>query len=81
VELNLNDLTIGEVADLEEVLGISMEAAFAADAPRGRVIQALVWINNRREDPTFTFEDAGKLKLSEMNVEQVNEIPPPSAAG
>jgi len=67
--LNIDDLTIEDVVDLEEKSGLTAAQLFGPegnDSPRGKALQALVWICRRREDPTFTFEDAGKMKFAEL---------------
>jgi len=79
MELNLNvdDMTIGDVADVEEVTGRSLEELFAEGQPKGRAMQALVWVTKRRDDPEFTFEDAGKLKFSVLaNVGGAEDVDP-----
>ena len=69
LNLNIDDLTIEDVVDLEEKSGLTASELFGPDGdekPRGRALQALVWICVRRDDPSFTFEDAGKMKFAEL---------------
>lgn len=68
MDINVNDLTLAEVAELEDVIGKPMETIFQTDTPRGRTLQALVWIATRRTDPEFTFEDAGNVKVADLTI-------------
>ena len=68
LNLNIDTLTLADVADLEEVTGRPVDAIFGDQAgePKGRILQALVWVIKRQEDPSFTFEDAGRIRFSEL---------------
>ena len=62
--IDINDLTIGEIVEIEERTGLPLDALGQADKPKGRMLQALAYISKRRDDPEFTWEMAGELKLS-----------------
>ena len=62
--IDINDLTIGEVVEIEDLTGLPLDALGQADKPKGRMLQALAFISKRREDPEFTWEMAGELKIS-----------------
>ena len=62
--IDINDLTIGEVVEIEDLTGLPLDALGQADKPKGRMLQALAFISKRREDPDFTWEMAGALKIS-----------------
>ena len=62
--IDINDLTIGEVVEIEDLTGLPLDALGQADKPKGRMLQALAYISKRREDPDFTWEMAGELKIS-----------------
>jgi hypothetical protein len=62
--IDINDLTIGEVVEIEDLTGLPLDALGQADKPKGRMLQALAFISKRREDPDFTWEMAGELKIS-----------------
>jgi hypothetical protein len=64
MEINLDDLTIGEVIEIEEITGMAMDAMQDAAVPKGRMLQAMAYISRKRTDPDFTLEDALNLKLS-----------------
>jgi hypothetical protein len=62
----LEDLSLGEIMDLEEVGQISMSAFTDGGTLPFRAVVALAWIVKRRDDAAFTFDDAKGLKAREM---------------
>ena len=62
--IDINDLTIAEVVLIEELTGLPLDALGQADKPKGRMLQALAYISKRRDNPDFTWEMAGALKIS-----------------
>ena len=63
LNLDINDLTIGEVVEIEDLTGLPLDALGQDDKPKGRMLQALAFISKRREDPAFPWEMAGELKI------------------
>jgi len=64
LDLDISDLTIGEICEIEDLTGMPLDALGQADKHKGKMLQALAFIVKRREDPDFTFEDAGKIKMT-----------------
>jgi len=62
--IDINDLTIAEVVEIEERTGLPLDALGQADKPKGLMLQALAYISKRRDNPDFTWEMAGALKIS-----------------
>ena len=62
--IDINDLTIAEVVEIEDRTGLPLDALGQTDKPKGRMLQALAYITKRREDPEFTWEMAGELKIT-----------------
>ena len=62
--IDINDLTIGEIVEIEERTGLPLDALGQADKPKGLMLQALAYISKRRDNPDFTWEMAGALKIS-----------------
>ena len=62
--IDINDLTIGEIVEIEERTGLPLDALGQADKPKGKMLQALAYISKRRDNPDFTWEMAGALKSS-----------------
>jgi hypothetical protein len=64
LNLDINDLTIGEIVEIEALTGQPLDALGQPDKPKGLMLQALAFISKRRDDPSFTFEQAGALKIN-----------------
>ena len=62
--IDVSDLTIAEVVEIEERTGLPLDALGQADKPKGKMLQALAYISKRRDNPDFTWEMAGDLKIS-----------------
>ena len=62
--IDVNDLTIGEIVEIEERTGLPLDALGQADKPKGKMLQALAYISKRRDNPEFTWEMAGELKIT-----------------
>jgi len=64
LNVDINELTIAEVVEIEERTGLPLDALGQADKPKGKMLQALAYIVKRRDDPEFTWEMAGALKIN-----------------
>ncbi len=73
LNIDINDLTIAEVVEIEERTGLPLDALGQADKPKGKMLQALAYISKRRDNPDFTWEMAGDLKISATS-EKVDPI-------
>ena len=62
--VDVSDLTIAEVVEIEERTGLPLDALGQADKPKGKMLQALAYISKRRDNPDFTWEMAGDLKIT-----------------
>ena len=82
IELNfdLDDLDLGETADLAEALGLNLDELDRLSTPTPRMLPALVWIVKRRTDPAFTYEDARKIKLRQLSSPASAPAPAPAKA-
>lgn len=65
-EFGLENLTLGEIAQLEELSGLSLTEINDAKAPKAKFMTALAFLAKRRQDPAFTFSQAELLTLAEM---------------
>jgi hypothetical protein len=76
---DINKLTLGEVARIEEIAGQPV-SLFADDAaPKGRLLIALAYVANRRHDPSYTLEQAEALTMPELQ-EVMGGDPDPKAS-
>jgi hypothetical protein len=62
----LDELDLQEVVDVEEASGVSMGAFQHGGVVSFRFVVALAWVVKRRTDPEFTYTDAGKLKMRDL---------------
>ena len=69
LDIDINDLTIAEVVEIEELTGLPFDAMGDSSKPKGKMLQALAFISKRRTNPDFTWEDAGALKIDLANTE------------
>lgn len=64
-KLDINRLTLGEVAKVEELSGMPISAIGDDERPKGNALAALAFVAKRREDPKFTWNQAQGLTLDE----------------
>lgn len=63
--INFEDLTLGEIEEIELLLGRGIDQLFTDGQPKGRALRVLYFISKRRQDPKFTFEDTEKITQAE----------------
>lgn len=87
IKLNPNDLTFGDLEDFEQFTGKGLMDTFDTVGTNGNVqaldvksVVGLLWISGRQQDPSFTLEQARKVKISELEIE-VGEEPDPTSGG
>ena len=71
LNVDINDLTIAEMVEIEERTGLSIDSLGETGIPKGKVLQSMAYIIKRRENPEFTWEEAGALKIN-TTAEKVN---------
>jgi hypothetical protein len=64
---SIEHLTLGELAQLEELSGVSMTEMGDTSAPKAKFLTALAYLAKRRNDPSFTFSQAEALTVAELN--------------
>lgn len=66
IVVDVNDLTLGEVEQLEELTGLSVEDFGPGMKWSAKIVTAFVYISQKRNNPDYTLEDARKVKLGEF---------------
>ena len=65
---SLDSMTVEQIEWMEEALGASLTSALPTpqepDKPMGRLLRAFAYATARANDPDFTIEDAGKLRVT-----------------
>ena len=62
-------LTIGEIAKVEELSGLSATQFESEDSPKAMLLAAMAYVVKRREDPKAKFTD-----VLDMDMEEVSNI-------
>ena len=72
LQIDISDLTISEVCEIEDRTGLPLDALGSPEHPKGRMLQALAYVIKRRENPDYTWEQAGALKINTTSA----KVPP-----
>ena len=62
-----SELNLGELCELEELTGESAVVAMAGMS--AKAIRAVLFLLQRRDDPTYTYEQTAELTLSDIKFE------------
>jgi hypothetical protein len=63
--ISFDELTLGEIEEIEMLTGSSLDSVYADGKPKGRAFRVIYWIMKRREDPKIKFEDTDKVTMQE----------------
>jgi hypothetical protein len=78
VRVNPDMLTIGEVEEVEELAGQSIDTFARPGSPKAKFMRAMGMMMRRRTDPSFTWEQSYRLKV---RIDSDNQVPPTSGNG
>lgn len=62
----MNKLTVGDVAIVEEMSGISISAMGDEDKPKGKMLAAMVYAVKRKQDKDFSYQNALDMTFDEV---------------
>ena len=65
--ISIDDLTLGEVAEIEKTAGQPLAALADEKALKGKLLQAMAYVAMKRENPKAKFEDAASLTMKDVN--------------
>jgi hypothetical protein len=63
--IKFEELTLGEIEQVELLLNDSIDRAFSDGKPKGRAIRVLYYVAKKREDSNLKFEDTEKITQAE----------------
>jgi hypothetical protein len=63
LSVEIDDLTVGEIDEIEEIIDASIDSVGQPGARKGKFLTAIAFVVKRREDPAFTLEDARNVKI------------------
>lgn len=64
---DFESLTLNEVEQIELITGSSIDQLMDAGQPKGKAMKAIIFIMQKRIDPSFTLEQAGAMSMTEAN--------------
>lgn len=63
--MNFDDLTLGEVEEIEMLVGRSIDEIFVDGSPKGRALRVLYYVIKKKANPNYTFEETEKVSQKE----------------
>jgi hypothetical protein len=61
--LNIDSLTLDEIDAIEEIIDAPLDSLNKPGQKRAKLLKAMAYVIKRRENPDFTIEDAGRLRI------------------
>lgn len=75
---SLDDLTLDQLESLEDYMSLPLSQV---DMNSARAMKFVVYLAKSGEDPAFTLEDAGKVRVAELiSDDEPEEVPPTTGA-
>ncbi|MPZ14959.1 MAG: hypothetical protein GEU73_11150 [Chloroflexi bacterium] len=66
LDIDINDLSVDEAVELEELSGQAIADLASGKTPTAKLIRSLVFLTRRRTDSGYTLAQAGTEKLSRV---------------
>jgi len=63
LSLNIDSLTLDEIEIIEDLIDAPLDSLGKPGAKKARLLKAMAYVIKRRDNPDFTLEDAGRLKI------------------
>ncbi|GLW03692.1 hypothetical protein ACFYZT_24735 [Streptomyces sp. NPDC001591] len=63
LSLDIDSLTIDEIDVIEDIIDGPLDSLAKPGARKAKLLRAMAVVIKQREDPTFSAEDAGKLRI------------------
>lgn len=63
--MNFDDLTLGEVEEIEMLIGRGIDEIFSDGNPKGRALRVLYYVIKKKENPEYTFEETEKVSQAD----------------
>lgn len=62
----MQKLTVGDVAAVEDLCGLSISNIGDESSPKGKMLAAMVFVIRKKQDKDFTFNDALEMQFEEV---------------
>jgi len=59
--MNFDEMTLGQVEEIELLVGRSIDEIFADGQPKGRALRVLYYVAMKQENPDYKLEDTEKV--------------------
>ena len=63
--INFEEMTLGEIEEIELLIGRSIDEVFANGQPKGRALRVLYYVAMKQTNPDYKFEDTEKVSQAE----------------
>jgi hypothetical protein len=63
LSLNIDSLTLDEIDAIEEIIDAPLDSLTKPGTRKAKLLKAMAYVIKRRDNPNFTIEDAGKLRI------------------
>ncbi|SNS41655.1 hypothetical protein SAMN06309944_0167 [Micrococcales bacterium KH10] len=79
---DVSKLTLGEIGKVESLANVSIDSIGSDGAPKGLLLAALVFVKQKRENPTYTWNEACELDMATaLETLGFNDEPEPEPEG
>jgi hypothetical protein len=63
--INFEEMTLGEIEEIELLVGRSIDEVFADGQPKGRALRVLYFVAIKKDNPGYKFEDTENVSQAE----------------
>ncbi|MDJ0462010.1 hypothetical protein [Streptomyces sp. H27-C3] len=67
LSIDIDSLSIDEIETIEDIIDGPLDSLGKPGMRKGKMLRAMAVVIKRREDPTFSADDAGKLRITLKN--------------
>lgn len=64
--MKIDDITLAEMAEVEKLAEAPVAWLSDDNKPKGKLLQALNFVLTKRDNPSFTMDEAGKTPISKI---------------
>jgi hypothetical protein len=68
LEFDVNELTLGEIETIEEIVGHDVLRELGRGTPGAKTLVAVVYIIKKRSDPDVTLDDVRRLNVNALRI-------------
>ncbi|MFD7257820.1 hypothetical protein [Streptomyces sp. NPDC059874] len=63
LSLSIDSLTLNEIEAIEDIIDGPLDGLAKPGAKKAKLLKAMAYVIKRRDNPEFTIEDAGNLRI------------------